>query len=124
MFVFWFNTFFIDMHLLQQQKSNTTARDRSHHRGAANHVGSSDHRNPSTSSEVGTSAVTSHGSHHKGKGHQRQRSDTPGAPGGRSSSKSQRAQHSQQRAMSPSTSKTVWVVPTSLSYVFSTSHVP
>lgn len=110
------------MHLLQQQKSNTTARDRSHHRGAANHVGSSDHRNPSTSSEVGTSAVTSHGSHHKGKGHQRQRSDTPGAPGGRSSSKSQRAQ---QRAMSPSTSKTVWVVPTSLSYnVFSTSHVP
>ena len=114
------------MHLLQQQKSSTTHRDRSHHRGAANHVGSSDHRNPSTSSEVGTSAVTSHGSHHKVKGHQRQRSDTPGAPGsgGRSSSKSQRAQHCQQRAMSPSTSKTVRVVPTSLSYnVFSTSHV-
>ena len=109
MFVFWFNTFFIDMHLLQQ--SNTTPRDRpsSHHKNTANNVGNSDHRNPSTSSEAGTSAVTSHGhgSHRSSKGHHRQRSDTPGAPGGRSS-KSHHPSH-YQRAMSPSTSKSVCV---------------
>ena len=110
MFVFWFNTFFIDMHLLQQ--SNTTPRDRpsSHHKNTSNNVGNSDHRNPSTSSEAGTSAVTPHGhGSHRSKGHHRQRSDTPGAPGGRSSKSHHPSQY--QRAMSPSTSKSVCVYP-------------
>lgn len=109
MFVFWFNTFFVDMHLLQQQSNATTSRPPSNHRTTANNVGGSDHRNPSVSSEAGTSSVTSHGSHSRSKGHHRQRSDTPGAPGGKSSKSHHSSHH--QRAISPSTGKFVCLCP-------------
>ena len=99
--MFWFNTFFIDMHLLQQHNPNAAPRSSQHHKLPTNN-GGSDHRNPSTSSEVGTSAVVAHS---KVKGHHRQRSDTPLASGGKSS-RSHRHHH---RAMSPSTSESVSV---------------
>jgi len=106
MFVFWFNTFFIDMHLLQQQQPNATSRSshhHHHHHKTTSDNGSVDHRSPSTSSDqqhLGTAAAIALS---KMKGHQRHRSDTPLGSGGKPPKS-----HNSKRAMSPSTSKSVY----------------
>ena len=104
MFVFWFNTFFIDMHL-QQQHQYPERPSRSSYKSSVNNGGSSaDYRHPSTSSELTPTtpaiAITK-------KGHHRQRSDTPIASSGGKQQHRTHHHHNSKRAMSPSTSKRV-----------------